>query len=114
LIGIVEESRFRVARRLLGPAGAHVKAIAAETGVRLRLRGRGSKFLEGPEKQESTDPLMLCLSAPGRESYDEAVRQVTAILEQIYVDFQKFRSRNGKYQELLKVQLHEGPREGGC
>jgi len=114
LVGIEEESRFRVARRLLGPAGAHVKAIAAKTGARLRLRGRGSKFLEGPEKQESADPLMLCVSAPGREAYEEAVRQVIAILEGIYVDFQKFRSRNGRTPDLLMVELHEGPREGSC
>lgn len=65
-------------------------------------------------KQESTDPLMLCVSAPGRAAYDEAVRQVTSILERIYVDFQKFRSRNDRYSELLKVELHEGPREGSC
>lgn len=114
LVGIEEESRFRVARRLLGPAGAHVKAIASETGCRLRLRGRGSKFLEGPERMESTDPLMLCVSAPGRAAYETAVQQITAILEQIYRDYQQFRSSRGRRPELLQVQLHEGPREGSC
>jgi hypothetical protein len=54
------------------------------------------------------------VSVSGREAYHEAVQQVTAILEQIYIDFQKFRSRNGRCSELLKVKVHEGPREGSC
>jgi len=70
--------------------------------------------VEGPQNQESTDPLMLCVSAPGREAYAQAVRRVAAILEQIYIDFQKFSSTQGRRSELLKVELHEGPREGSC
>ena len=58
-------------------------------GCRLRLRGRGSRFLEGPYQQaqgwcrlvgtqtqsdkfcqESTDPLMLCVSSRGPQSFE--------------------------------------------
>jgi len=84
IIGIEEDSNFRVVRRVLGPAGAHKKRINLETGAKLRLRGRGSKFLEGPEKQESHDPLMLCVSASNREAYERTVDLVQEVLEGVY------------------------------
>jgi hypothetical protein len=31
--------------------------------VKLRLRGRGSGYKEGPEKRESQEPLHLCVSS---------------------------------------------------
>lgn len=107
-IGIEEEPRFRVVRRLLGFHGKHVKRIAEQSGAKLRLRGRGSGFKEGPEQAESRDPLMLCVSAPDPRSYDLAVRLVREHLEEIY----------GQHCETfpgvdaLRINLHEGPREG--
>lgn len=113
IVGIEEEARFRVAGRVLGRAGANVKAIAAETGARLRLRGRGSKFLEGPLRQESQDPLMLCVSAPSRAAYEEAVRRITEILQRVYVDYWQFCTREALPLWCVpQVQLHEGPRVG--
>lgn len=86
-IQIEEEPRFRVVRRLIGPAGAHVKAIAEQTGAKLRLRGRGSKFLEGPEQEESTDPLMLCVSVPNRAAYATAKQIIWDHLERVYAEY---------------------------
>merc|ERR1711998_19584 len=95
IIGIEEEPTFRVVRRLLGPGGKNVKAIADETGAKLRLRGVGSKFLEGPHKLESTDPLMLCISASTESGYNTASHMVQEILLHIYSEFQEFQSNNG-------------------
>lgn len=111
-IQIEEEPKFKVVRRLLGPAGANVKAIAAETDAKLRLRGRGSKFLEGPEYQESSDPLMLCLSVTGREEYENAKQSTLQLLEQIYEDYDAFLERRGEATVQLSVQFHDGAREG--
>jgi len=113
LIGIEEEPKFRVVRQLLGPAGKHVKRIAEATGARLRLRGAGSKFLEGAEQVESTDPLMMCLSAPD-DGYAEAVRQVREQLEVVYEEYRQFCSRNKLPRPDLAVQLHEGARSQGA
>lgn len=113
LIGIEEEPQFRVAGRLLGRAGSNMKAIADSTGARLRLRGKGSKFLEGPEQRESRDPLMLCVSAATRGSYEECVRQVTDLLHDVYRQYRSFYPNVGDASHgPLKVRLHEGPREG--
>lgn len=112
IIGIEEESRFRVCRRLLGPAGQHMKDIAQGTGAKLRLRGRGSKFLEGPEQKESADPLMLCVSAPDNPSYEEAKCLISSLLEDIYTQYNDFQRSAGSKPVDLRINLHEGPRPG--
>mmetsp|Transcript_20534 Transcript_20534/g.57012 ORF Transcript_20534/g.57012 Transcript_20534/m.57012 type:complete len:294 (-) Transcript_20534:185-1066(-) len=112
IVGIEEDADFGVVRRLLGSHGAHVKPIAERTGAKLRLRGRGSKFLEGVERQESTDPLMLCVSAPDVAAYAEAVRLVSERLEAIYAAYHKFCAEAQRPVEALRIQLHEGAREG--
>eukprot|EP00425_Heterocapsa_triquetra_P003609 CAMPEP_0195058962 /NCGR_PEP_ID=MMETSP0448-20130528/6568_1 /TAXON_ID=66468 /ORGANISM="Heterocapsa triquestra, Strain CCMP 448" /LENGTH=516 /DNA_ID=CAMNT_0040089149 /DNA_START=122 /DNA_END=1669 /DNA_ORIENTATION=- len=111
-IGIEEEANFRVVRRILGTAGSNMKKVATETGAKLRLRGQGSKFLEGPEQQEADEPLMLCISAGDSWGYQEAIKQVTELLTRIYSEHHKFCARNGDPAPSLEVQLHEGPREG--
>jgi len=111
-IQIEEEPNFRVVRCVLGSAGANVKAIAEDTGARLRLRGRGSKFLEGPEQVESSDQLMLCLSVTGRGQFEAAKQSVTRLLERVYVDYDMFRKARGEVVAGLVVQMHTGTREG--
>lgn len=111
-IGIDEEANFRVVRRILGTAGANMKSIAEKTNAKLRLRGRGSKFLEGPEQQESHDDLMLCISAQDLEGYELAKSQVADLLLKIYNDYRKFQHRLGKEAETLQIKIHEGYREG--
>merc|ERR1711907_694324 len=98
--------------RLLGKAGANVKAIAAATDAKLRLRGRGSKFLEGPEQKESEDPLMLCLTAPSSKAYKTAVTKVKDLLEQVYQEYREFSEKQGQHPSQLQVQMHEGARAG--
>lgn len=112
LIGIEEEPKFRVCRQLLGKAGAHMKRIAEATGARLRLRGRGSKFLEGPEHVESSDPLMLCVSVPDSNDYARAVSLVQEHLEQVYAEYRRFCARNNMPSPEVAVNMHEGSREG--
>merc|ERR1712107_62168 len=111
--GIEEGPPFRVVRKILGPQGANMKAIAEKCdGVRMRLRGRGSKFLEGPEQKESEDPLMLCLTAPSSKAYKAAVTNVKDLLEQVYQEYGEFSEKQGHYASKLQVQMHEGARAG--
>merc|ERR1712039_165008 len=113
-IGIEEEGRFCIVRRIIGLHGAHVKAIAEQSGTKLRLRGCGSKFLEGPEQQESTDPLMLCVSAPDQSAHDAAVQLISELLERNYKDYTAFCQRNRLPVPDLRIQLHEGWRMGSA
>jgi len=112
LIGIEEEPKFHVVRRVLGPRGQHMKEIVEKTGAKLRLRGRGSNFLEGPEQLESPDPLMLCVSAPDSLAYDEAKRLTQELLEGVHAEYRAFCTKAGIPVSDLCISLHEGPREG--
>jgi len=113
-IGIEEELKFRVVRRIIGTAGANVKYIADQSGpdTKLRLRGRGSKFFEGPEQQEAPEPLMLCVSVPNRGAYETVTRLVREQLERVYDEYDVFRVSNGQNAAKLRVRMHEGPRAG--
>jgi hypothetical protein len=112
LIGIEEDNKFRVAKRILGAKGKHMRNIAEQTGVKLRLRGRGSKFLEGPEMQESTDDLMLCLSGYESAGYELAKSLVSDLLDEIYSKYKDFCAKAGTPPPALTIQIHEGFREG--
>jgi hypothetical protein len=113
-IGIEEEPKFKVTRKILGPHGQHMKAIAEASGAKLRLRGRGSGFLEGPEQLESRDELMLCVSAPDRACHEHAVHLVTELMESVYQQYRSHCHRVAGDEEVpaLAVRMHEGPRPG--
>lgn len=55
--------------------------------VKLRLRGKGSGFREGPQKKESDDPLHLCISASNQESIKKACKLVSELLDKIYEEY---------------------------
>jgi len=113
-VGIEDDSKFRVVKRIIGNGGENMKRIAELSGAKLRLRGRGSKFLEGPEQQESTDGLMLCLSSQDKIGYEHAKDLVSELLKNIYHNYDVFCQKPGKIPSAksLGVQLHEGYREG--
>merc|ERR1712224_158955 len=91
MIGIEQSDTFDVKSKIIGRAGCHMKTISTFCGVgtKFRLRGKGSGFKEGPEgfKEESTDELMLCVSAPNEHSFNKAKKAMTEHLEKIYVDY---------------------------
>lgn len=93
-IGIENDKDFYVARRLIGPKGAQMKRIlmaceGPET-PKLRLRGIGSGFLEGTLKQESPEPLHLCISCKDYANYRRAIDMVTDLLLNIYREYADF------------------------
>lgn len=117
-IQIDNDKEFQVARKIIGSKGCNMKRIIdlcnkqfkSERGnngeiVKLRLRGRGSGFKEGPEKLESQDPLHLCISAKSKEVYDMACHLVEELLNNIYEEYRKFcysRGRNVKLAPAMK------------
>jgi len=103
----IEQDRpFNVVRKLLGDRGCHMKSIAENTGAKLRIRGRGSGFCEGPEQKEASDePLMVCISAATRESFDSAVEDVESLLEHVQDQYREFcRDRKMPAPKLSVVQ----------
>eukprot|EP00913_Durusdinium_trenchii_P002277 g2102.t1 len=92
-VGIEEDVTFQVCRRIIGPGGENMKRIIESTGngsVKIRLRGRGSKYLEGPEHKESNDDLMLCVSATNRRSFEKAASLVEGLITSVQQDYVAF------------------------
>ena len=63
--------------------------------IKLRLRGKGSGYKEGPQNKESDEPLHLCISAKNQEGMKKACECVNDLLNKIYDDYKKFCNKNG-------------------
>ena len=68
--------------------------------LKLRLRGIGSGYKEGPDNKESNEPLHLCVSAKNMEVYKSACNAVESLLNKIYEDYLAFLKKNDP--EILK------------
>jgi len=101
-IQIENESVFQVARRVIGSKGANMKRIIEDCSrgfdtrvnpyeiVKLRLRGKGSGFKEGPNQVESEDPLNICISSKYKDKYDYACGEMDKLLVRVYDEFKAF------------------------
>ena len=99
---IPNDKEFQVARRLIGSKGCNMKKILNECkqnnnindNIKLRLRGKGSGYKEGPENKESDEPLHLCISAKNQEEMKKACSLVDDLLNKIYDEYKKYCIKN--------------------
>jgi hypothetical protein len=99
---IDNDKEFQVARRLIGSKGYNMKRIIQECktsenpneNVKLRLRGRGSGYKEGPQNKESDEPLHLCISAKNQEELRKACGYVDELLDKIFQEYKKYCVKN--------------------
>jgi hypothetical protein len=111
-IQIDNDKEFHVARRIIGQKGANMKRIVKQSGydAKLRLRGRGSGFLEGAHKQESQEPLHLCVSCKDYNGYKAAIEQVEQLLTEVYDEYREYCCmRNQAFPDGLCLVMHEHP-----
>ncbi|KAF4713587.1 hypothetical protein FOZ63_030584 [Perkinsus olseni] len=109
-IGIENDRDFHVARRIIGTKGVNMKRIVKMSDAKLRLRGRGSGFLEGNMKRESDEPLHLCISCVDPVGYRRASREVEKLLKGIYEEYRSYCEDYGlDYPENLTVVMREHP-----
>lgn len=108
-IGIENEEKFQVSRRIIGSKGANMKRVVRNSGAKLRLRGKGSGFLEGHNQQESSEPLHLCISCREFDGYCHAVRLMEELLTGIYAEYTKFCQDTGKPAPQCCIQIREIP-----
>ena len=114
-IQIENDKEFQVARRLIGAKGCHMKKILdtcskgcsgpVQEVVKLRLRGKGSGFKEGPNQQESDDPLHLCISSPYPDKYHTACEMVKELITGVYEEYRVFCEKTGRPKVLLQVKM---------
>lgn len=106
---------FQIARKLIGAKGCNMKRIVDSCGnsdyndVKLRLRGKGSGFKEGPHNQESDDPLHLCISSKNYDTYGYACSLVEELLQTVYDEYRKHCSKFNKQPlQRIYVKKEEG------
>ena len=63
--------------------------------VKLRLRGRGSGFKEGPTGQESSESLHLCVSSKYYEKFKIACSEAEKLLLSVYAEYCLFLQKKG-------------------
>lgn len=109
---------FSVARKIIGYRGKNMKNILDklkdnEFGgpiqeiIKLRLRGQGSGFKEGPGNCESNEPLHLCVSSQYYEKYVKACKLVENLLKDTYREYNNFcryRGRATSHYKIVKME----------
>ena len=94
----MESSDFKIAKRIIGPRGNHMKKIlndalpkkgAVEEHAKIRLRGRGSGFLEGEEQAESDEVMNLCITSKDLAIFRALCEAVEKLLRKIAVDYKE-------------------------
>ena len=79
--------------------------------VKLRLRGKGSGFKEGPNQLESEDPLNLRISSKYKEKYDYACSEMEYLLKKVYDEYKHFyrykQKKPHNWDKLLKIKKEE-------
>ncbi len=70
--------------------------------IKLRLRGKGSGFKEGPEQLESNENLHICISSKYSELLQLASEEVEKLVLSVYKEYYLFRSKKG----LTEIKLN--------
>ena len=107
---IENDSEFQIARRVIGSKGINMKNIINECkiegekeSVKLRLRGKGSGYKEGPQNKESDEPLHLCISSKTKEEMNKACFLVNKLLDKINEEYKIYCEKNGKIPKSEKI-----------
>ena len=108
---IPNDKDFQISHRLIGSKGCNMKKIIDECKIKLeedgfqtnnineiiklRLRGKGSGYKEGPQNKESNETLHLCISSKHQEGLIKAIELVENLLNKIYEDYKKHCIKKG-------------------
>jgi hypothetical protein len=117
-IQIDNEEDFKVGRRIIGQKGANMKKVldicnqkyitqTKKPDIKLRLRGKGSKFKEGPYKKESSEPLHLCVISKHIEKFNLASLLVKDLLSTVYNEYKQYRIVKDLSPRNLSIKLLE-------
>lgn len=116
-IQIENDKDFQVARRVIGSKGCNMKKIIekcckgmnaqAHDIIKLRLRGSGSGFKEGPNNAESQDLLHLCVSSKYHSKFLIAVEEIEILLTKVYKDYSDYCVHKGRSDPKITLQKIE-------
>eukprot|EP00439_Symbiodinium_sp_Y106_P016979 s3412_g2.t1 len=89
-VGLEDDDDFCLVKRLLGKAGCNMRGIADDCNAKVRLRGRGSGYLEGSTGLEADMPLHLHVSCVTFAEYAAAVKKVASLLQDLHQHYRRY------------------------
>ena len=72
--------------------------------MKLRLRGKGSGFKEGPRQEESNEPLHLCISSRFFDKYTVACNHVQELIMNVYEEYKRYCEKARK-EPRIELQI---------
>lgn len=98
-----------MARRIIGANGSKMKDIVAKSGgeAKLRLRGKGSGYVERDTGRESPEPLQLCISCPTYEGYHVAMKCTEELLLRVYGEYDSWCADKGRPERAPRIHMTE-------
>ena len=108
IVQIENEKNFPVTKMIIGNNGMLLRNILYDNCIKygdhttkIRLRGKGSGYKEGPKKEESKDPMELCISSLNMISFSKCSAAIENLLLQIYYKYYSYQCKN--YMEKKKI-----------
>ena len=101
IVQIENEKNFPVTKMIIGNNGKLLRQILLENCInfgdhttKIRLRGRGSGYKEGPKNEESKDPMELCISSLNMISYLRCSQAIENLLLHVYYQYYLYQCNN--------------------
>jgi len=109
-VGILDEPKFSVAKRIIGPQGRYMKSIANSVGGSIiELRGIGSGYRgTDPEQvlETMTEPLYIYVSIPYESGFKRVKSLVEKLIRSIYDDYFAFCGIQINMEQPVPVHLN--------
>ena len=106
IVQIENEKNFPVTKMIIGNNGMLLRKILIENCInygdhttKIRLRGRGSGYKEGPKNEESKDPMELCISSLSLSSYLRCSIAIENLLRQVYCQYYIYQCNNYTFEK---------------
>lgn len=86
-----------------------MKDIVQKSGgdAKLRLRGRGSGYVERDTNEESREPLQLCISCTTWEGYETAKKLTEELMTEVYGEYETWCEENGRTDNPPRIYMTE-------
>ena len=103
IVQIENEKNFPVTKMIIGNSGKLLRNILVKNCInngdhttKIRLRGKGSGYKEGPKNEESKDPMELCISSLNLISYLKCSQEIENLLRNVYCQYYLYQCNNQK------------------
>ena len=106
IVQIENEKNFPVTKMIIGNNGKLLRQILLDNCInygdhttKIRLRGKGSGYKEGPQNEESKDPMELCISSLNMLSYMRCSQAIENLLLQVYYQYYIYQCNNAAIEK---------------